>query len=102
MDGQYFGIFIDADDILLLSARRIGVQYIVDICARFTTKKNLKFGVNPKPEKSNTKCISFSTRDRNHQNLQPIMLDGLLLPWVEKLSHLRNTLDSAKYLYYIF
>ena len=53
---------IFADDIMLLSASRSGLQALVDICQEFTSEKNLKFGTDPDPSKSKTKCIIFSKR----------------------------------------
>ena len=44
IDGIYLGIFVYADDILLLSASRMGLQSMVDLCERFTAERNLKFG----------------------------------------------------------
>ena len=94
IDGIYFGIFIYADDILLLSASRMGLQSMVNICEAFTADRNLKFGTNPNPQKSKTKCIAFSKRPRDCLNLKPIILNGLPLPWVSKVSHLGCTLES--------
>ena len=49
IDGIYFGVFIYADDILLLSASRMGLQSMVNICEKFTADRNLKFGTNSNP-----------------------------------------------------
>ena len=59
-----------------------------------TADMNLKFGTNQNPQKSKTKCIAFSNRLRDCQNLVPIRLNGLPLPWVNKVSHLGCTLES--------
>ena len=57
--GVYFGAVIYADDIFLLSASRTGLQVMINICQRYTERLNLRFGTNPNPEKSKTKCIVF-------------------------------------------
>ena len=54
--GCYIGtLFMDclgyADDILLLSGSRTGLQVLVETCAKFVKKKNLKFSTNTDPEK---------------------------------------------------
>ena len=94
IDGIYFGILVYADDILLLSASRMGLQSMVNICERFTSERNMKFATNQDPVKSKTKCIAFSKRVRDCQNLAPIRLNGQDLPWVNKVSHLGCTLES--------
>ena len=58
---QFFvGVFVFADDILLLSASRAGLQALVNISNDFGSNQNLKFGTNLDPAKSKTKCIVFS------------------------------------------
>ena len=94
IQGEFFGAFIFADDIFLLSASRSGLQSLVDICHDFASKKNLKFGTNPIPSKSKTKCIIFSSRAKDHVGVANITLDNVPLPWVKTVSHLGCTLDS--------
>ena len=67
---------------------------MVNICNRFAKSRNLCFGTNPDPSKSKTKCILFSTSKKDHLNLMPIMLNGNPLPWVTKVNHLGNVLQS--------
>ena len=69
IDDVYFGVFVYADDILLLSASRMGLQAMVNICDKYTADRNLKFGTNPNPKKSKTKCIAFSNRLRDCRTL---------------------------------
>ena len=92
--GCFYGAFVFADDIFLLSASVSGLQSLVNICQKFASSRNLKFGTNPIPSKSKTKCISFSKRSKDHLNLSNIVLDGTPLPWVQKVLHLGCTLDS--------
>ena len=73
---------------------RSGLQSLVNICQKFASKKNLKFGTNPNPEKSKTKCIVFSKKARDHINLAPVKLDGVPLSLVKKVVHLGCTLES--------
>ena len=93
IDGIYFGVLIYADDILLLSASRMGLQSMVTICEKFASDRNLTFGTNPNPSKSKSKCIAFSKKASCRQNLAPIILNGSPLPWVEKVNHLGCTLE---------
>ena len=82
-----------ADDLLLISASRSGLQCMVDICQKFTERKNLKFSTNPNPEKSKTKCIVFSKKQRDLRDIAPIRLNGDPLPWVQQVKHLGNILQ---------
>jgi hypothetical protein len=45
---QRFGY---ADDLLLFSASRRGLQAMVNTCQNFAALKNLKFSTNPDPDK---------------------------------------------------
>jgi hypothetical protein len=92
--GVFLGALIFADDIMLLSASCSGLQTMVDICQEFLASKNLKFGTNPDPDKSKTKCIVFSKKKRDWQNLLPVKLNGDPLPWVNQVKHLGNTLQN--------
>ena len=94
IQGVFYGAFIFADDIFLLSASRTGLQALVDICHDFATVKNLTFGTNTIPSKSKTKCIIFSRKAKDHIGVVNITLNGALLPWVKTVLHLGCTLDS--------
>ena len=89
----YFGCFGYADDLFLLSASRSGLQSMVDICDRFATDRNLKFSTNVDPSKSKTKCIVFAKKQKERQNVAPVLLNGDPLPWVEEVKHLGNLLE---------
>ena len=91
---QFYGCLGYADDLLLLSASRTGLQEMVKVCERFALKKNLKFSTDPDASKSKTKCIVFSKKMKDRQNISPVMLNGLPLPWVGQLKHLGNVLES--------
>ena len=90
----FMGCLGYADDILLLSASRTGLQVLVETCAKFVRKKNLKFSTNANPEKSKTKCIVFSKNPRDRLQLAPVLLNDDPLPWVSQVKHLGNVLQS--------
>ena len=94
IDGLFMGVFIFADDIILLSASRLGLQSMVNTCAKFASERNLTFGTNPIPEKSKTKCIVFSRKQNDLKNLPNITLCGFELPWVNKIDYLGCILES--------
>ena len=91
--GIFFGAMIFADDIILLSASRTGLQAMVNICHDFAASRNLKFGTNVNPMKSKTKCILFSKK-KVTAGLANVVLDGDLLPWVDHIKHLGHTLQA--------
>ena len=91
--GQFCGCFGYADDILLLSGSRSGLQSLVSLCSQFMEKKCLKFSTSPDPWKSKTKCIIFSQKTVNTSTVRSIELDGKSLPWVSQIKHLGNILD---------
>ena len=90
----YFGCFGYADDLLLLSASRSGLQAMVNICSEFMRKKSLKFSTNINIEKSKTKCIIFCKKPKDRSNVTPVLLNGDSLPWVGEVKHLGNILES--------
>ena len=93
---RLFNIFLGcfADDLFLLSASRSGLQAMVDICDKFAKERNLKFSTSVDPIKSKTKCIVFSKKIRDRQNVAPVLLNGDPLPWVDDVKHLGNVLES--------
>ena len=94
IDSVFVGAFIFADDILLLSANRVGLQSLVNICQNFGSRRNLRFGTHPIASKSKTKCIVFYKKSKDWPNLAPIILDGRALPWVKKINHSGFTLEA--------
>ena len=67
---------------------------MVEICDKFAKKMDLKFNTNLDPSKSKTKCILFSKKLRDRQNVAPVLLNGDPLPWVKEVKHLGNLLES--------
>ena len=92
--GVFFGALIFADDIILLSGSRNGLQAMVDICYQFASSRNLKFGTNTDPRKSKTKCVLFNQRKINTNEVAPIKLGGNVLPWVQDVKHLGHVLQA--------
>lgn len=90
----FLGAMVFADDIILLSASRGGLQSMVNLCQEFVQQRNLKFGTHPDPVKSKTKCIIFSKRTRAVQQPANIKLNGNILPWVDRVKYLGHTLQS--------
>ena len=66
---------------------------MVDICQRFASSHNLKFGTNSDPIKSKTKCILFTKKNLPTNVVKPISLDGNELPWVHDVKHLGHSLE---------
>ena len=83
-----------ADDLLLLSASRSGLQAMVSICEKFAMDMGLKFSTNKDPKKSKTKGIVFAKEKKNENSIAPIILNGDPLPWVTEIKHLGNILES--------
>ena len=94
IDLHFLGCLCYADDLLLLSATRSGLQAMVTICEQFAKKKSLKFSTNTDPIKSKTKCVIFSPRAKDRAGVAPIILNGDPLPWVGEVKHLGNLLQS--------
>ena len=86
----YYGVMVYADDIILLSPSRLGLQAMINICQKFASENNLKFSTNCDPVKSKTKCLHFS---RKKLDLAKILLNGDSLPWVESAKHVGNTME---------
>ena len=88
----FLGCLGYADDLLILSASRSGLQSMVMICEEFAKSKSLKFSTHADPKKSKTKCIMFSKS--KPADVAPILLNGDPLPWVREVKHLGNILQS--------
>ena len=80
-----------ADDIILLSGSRNGLQSLVNICSEFASERNLTFGTDEDPRKSKSKCIVFSKNEI--VGVKNITLYGRCLPWVDQLKYLGSILE---------
>ena len=74
----FLGCFGYADDLMLLSASKSGLQEMIRTCEQFAKKKNLKFSTNVDPTKSKTKGIIFSKNPVRQVPL--VLLNGDPLP----------------------
>ena len=91
--GLYVGCLGYADDLLLLSASRSGLQCMVSVAEKFMKEKNLKFSTSENPMKSKTKCIIFSKKSKDQNEVAPVLLNGDPLPWVKQVKHLGNLMQ---------
>ena len=93
VDNIFYGVLGYADDLLVLSASRSGLQAMVSICEKSAKMRKLKFSTSLDPNKSKTKCIMFTKGKLDKDSVAPILLNGDPLPWVESVKHLGNTLE---------
>ena len=94
VSGVFLGCFGYADDLFLVSASRSGLQAMVNLCQEFASSKNLQFSTNVNPVKSKTKCLIFTKKSKEAENVLPIKLNGNPLPWVKQAKHLGNMLQQ--------
>ena len=93
VNGNYHGIFGYSDDNMLLAPSQYALQEMLKICEQYASEHNLQFSTNPDPVKCKTKCIPFLKKQRN---LNPIVLCGNNLPWVDEFKHLGNHFVNAQ------
>ena len=94
IQGIYLGVWIYADDIILLAPSRNGLQEMTNICEQFANKNELKFSTNVNINKSKTKCVIFNKSNINVNNVCPIILNGVPLPYVDDFKHLGHVFQS--------
>ena len=92
--GKYVGVWIYADDIIVLSASRQGLQSMVTECDAFAKENGMKFSTNVDPKKSKTKCIIFSKKPDARVNVDQIILNNDILLWVSEIKHVGNILEN--------
>ena len=92
IDHLYYGVFAYADDIVLLSPTRAGLQEMLNSCYRFFSDHGIKISTNPDLSKSKTKCMHYNTQ------VEPmkISLNGLDIPWVPGYKHLGHMLHNSE------
>ena len=91
INGFYHGIFGYSDDNMLLAPSEYALQKMLKICENFASSHNLKFSTDINPAKCKTKCIAFTKRPKQ---LQDLNLVGSNLPWVNQFKHLGNTITN--------
>ena len=62
VSGNYVGALGYADDTLLLSPTRDGLQTMLKICEEYAEQHNLLFNTNEDPRKSKTKCLKYQMK----------------------------------------
>ena len=97
--GCFIGIFVGAaavaDDLVLLSPSRDGLQWMLDITEDYARRHNLSFSTDPSPAKSKSKAMHFHVG--REPEPAPVTLCGRVLPWVERADHLGHVITcSAK------
>ena len=63
-------------------------------CEKFVKTRNLKFSTNIDPQKCKTKCIIFSKKTIDRQNVKSIELNGTPLKWVPTIKYLGSVLQE--------
>ena len=89
----YAGCFGYADDLLLLSPSRSGLQEQLSIAEKYAKQHNISFSTNIDPKKSKTKGIIFSKNDIKY-DIDNVILNGNPLPWVTSAKYLGNKLTN--------
>ena len=92
IDGNYVGIIVYADDIVLLSPTLDGLQEMIDTCSNYAINHNLSFSTHENVKKSKTKCLAFLKTKRTIS--RSMILDSKTLPWVNSIKHLGVTITN--------
>ena len=88
----FYGCFAYADDLVLLSPSRSGLQAMFSLCVTYFEEHMITISTNIDIKKSKTKCIFFS-HTKSSVKPAPIMFNEIPLPWVDSWPHLGNELD---------
>ena len=89
INDYFYGILGYADDLLLMSPSRSGLQRMVNITQQFLDNLGLKISVDfINTNKSKTKCVAFGLKE----DPPPIVLSNIPLPWCDRYIHLGHTL----------
>ena len=98
MKGVFYGMVGYSDDNWLLAPSRQALQEMLKTCEEYAEEHNLKFSMDPDPNKCKTKCIAFLKSDRD---IVPLQLCCNPLPWVDHGKHLgifrQNKMDGLKH-----
>ena len=85
-----------ADDIILISPSRTGMQLMLEVCEKYAAENNLMFSTDVNPEKSKTKCLFMCGKTgATVKYPASLQLNGQDLPWVVKGTHLGNELHHG-------
>ena len=94
MFNNYAGIVGYADDNWLLAPTRAALQDMINTCAEYAEDHNLSFSTDKNPNKSKTKCMIFLKKQRV---IEPLNLNGNVLPFTSTAKHLGHFLDNSRY-----
>ena len=78
IENLYYGVFGYADDCVLLSPDRGGLQEMIKICEDYFSDHGIKISTNEDPKKTKTKCLMV--KNKNNNNPADIFLYGVALP----------------------
>ena len=95
--GNYFyGASAYADDIILLSPTRSGLQEMFNICFKYFLDHAITISTHPDPVKSKTMFFPYG----KHEGLPTCLLMGdTPLPWVNNWPHLGNKIHTDDFQY---
>ena len=71
------GIFVCADNIILLPPSRHSLQFMATISERVTKSHSMKFSTNAVVDKSNTKCLIFTKTPIVNVNISSVFLNNV-------------------------
>ena len=91
INGEYYGLIGYADTLFLLAPSESALQEMLRTCETYANDFNLIFSTDTNPNKSKTKCIAFLQQRRE---LKKPKLCGNMLPWVDSVKHLGNTIEN--------
>ena len=97
INNQFMGAAGYADDIVLLSPSRAGLQSMVDICENYCNAHGIKISSDENARKSKTKCIVFSKDIDKPAN---IMLRNMRIPWTDTYKHLGHHIHMDEDMYH--
>ena len=88
---EYMGVFGYADNLSLLCPSFSGIKEVLNICERFANDNKILLNA------SKSQLLYFSKNDDPMHVMKPIlrMSHGEMIPYVEKRTHLSNTLSTS-------
>jgi len=75
----FTGCILYADDVILLSCSYSGLQQMVNICAKYGTKMDIRFN------SAESHCISFRGC---HSLTFSVLLNACVIQWTDKIKYL--------------
>ena len=82
---QFMGAYGYADDIVIISPNKSGLQKMINICDDFCTEHGIKISCDENPKKSKTKTMVFNSKECQPANL---LLRDIRVPWTDSYKHL--------------